>query len=149
MGTGEAGGYTTVGGSVPQSPSHLHTPPVIYKVGIYGWRKRCLYLLVLLLLCTVIINFALTVWILRVMDFSVVRSHISFSDKEAQVIIIVCTVIVCNTLRANMRFNGCQTDSTVNEIWNSVVLVVHPFVVNKNLIKTGLGDCLIPVQNDS
>lgn len=71
MGTGEAGGYTSVEGSVPQSPSHLHAPPVIYKVGIYGWRKRCLYLLVLLLLCTVIINFALTVWILRVMDFSV------------------------------------------------------------------------------
>ncbi|XP_071846857.1 zeta-sarcoglycan-like isoform X2 [Apostichopus japonicus] len=71
MGTGETGGYSSVGGSAPQSPTHPQLPPIVYKVGIYGWRKRCLYLLILLLLCTVIINFFLTVWILRVMDFSV------------------------------------------------------------------------------
>lgn len=41
-----------------------------YRIGIYGWRKRCLYLLVILLLAMVIMNVALTVWVLRVLDFS-------------------------------------------------------------------------------
>ncbi|XP_062329722.1 gamma-sarcoglycan [Osmerus eperlanus] len=42
----------------------------IYKIGIYGWRKRCLYLFVLLLLIILVVNFALTIWILRVMWFN-------------------------------------------------------------------------------
>ena len=45
----------------------------IYKIGIYGWRKRCLYLFVLLLLIILVVNFALTIWILRVMWFNTVR----------------------------------------------------------------------------
>ncbi|XP_068382724.1 gamma-sarcoglycan isoform X2 [Eschrichtius robustus] len=42
----------------------------VYKIGIYGWRKRCLYLFVLLLLIVLLVNFALTIWILKVMWFS-------------------------------------------------------------------------------
>ncbi|KAM6180196.1 gamma-sarcoglycan isoform 1-T2 [Erethizon dorsatum] len=42
----------------------------VYKIGIYGWRKRCLYLFVLLLLIILVVNFALTIWILKVMWFS-------------------------------------------------------------------------------
>ncbi|XP_077197813.1 gamma-sarcoglycan isoform X2 [Paroedura picta] len=42
----------------------------IYNVGIYGWRKRCLYLFVLLLIIILVVNFALMIWILRVMWFS-------------------------------------------------------------------------------
>ncbi|KAM8785362.1 gamma-sarcoglycan isoform 2-T2 [Rhynchonycteris naso] len=42
----------------------------VYKIGIYGWRKRCLYLFVLLLLIILLVNFALTIWILKVMWFS-------------------------------------------------------------------------------
>ncbi|KAK2150515.1 hypothetical protein LSH36_402g02023 [Paralvinella palmiformis] len=45
--------------------------PVVYKIGIYGWRKRCLYIFMLLIMVTVIVNLALTVWILKVMDFSI------------------------------------------------------------------------------
>lgn len=41
-----------------------------FKVGIYGWRKRCLYLLILGLLVMVIVNLALTLWVLKVMEFS-------------------------------------------------------------------------------
>ncbi|KAK6322357.1 hypothetical protein J4Q44_G00071490 [Coregonus suidteri] len=37
-----------------------------HRQGIYGWRKCCLYLLVLLLLSTLLVNIALTIWILRV-----------------------------------------------------------------------------------
>ncbi|GAB1601764.1 zeta-sarcoglycan-like [Argonauta hians] len=40
-------------------------------VGIYGWRKRCLYAFILFLMVLVIMNLALTVWILRVLDFSI------------------------------------------------------------------------------
>lgn len=41
-----------------------------FRVGIYGWRKRCLYLLILVLLLMIIINFSLTLWVLKVMEFS-------------------------------------------------------------------------------
>ncbi|XP_056467592.1 gamma-sarcoglycan [Gadus chalcogrammus] len=44
-------------------------PDHVYKIGIYGWRKRCLYLFVLLLIAILLVNFALTIWILRVMWF--------------------------------------------------------------------------------
>lgn len=52
------------GGVVRPLPDH------VYKIGIYGWRKRCLYLFVLLLIIILIVNFALTIWILRVMWFN-------------------------------------------------------------------------------
>ncbi|CAL8376615.1 unnamed protein product [Gadus morhua 'NCC'] len=57
----------------PQS-LHLQRAPVpndvIYTVGLYGWRKRCLYFLLLLFLVTMIVNLALTVWIIKVMNLS-------------------------------------------------------------------------------
>ncbi|XP_056139457.1 gamma-sarcoglycan isoform X2 [Lampris incognitus] len=56
---------TTQDSSVPRpAPDH------IYKIGIYGWRKRCLYLFVLLLIVILVVNFALTIWILKVMWFN-------------------------------------------------------------------------------
>ncbi|XP_024118182.1 delta-sarcoglycan isoform X2 [Oryzias melastigma] len=45
--------------------------PHVYKVGIHGWRKRCLYFFVLLLMFLILINLALTVWILKVMKFTI------------------------------------------------------------------------------
>ncbi|KAJ8266852.1 hypothetical protein GJAV_G00135420 [Gymnothorax javanicus] len=45
--------------------------PHVYKVGIYGWRKRCLYFFVLLLMVLILINLALTIWILKVMNFTI------------------------------------------------------------------------------
>ncbi|KAM9836482.1 zeta-sarcoglycan-like [Aulostomus maculatus] len=51
---------------------HLQRPGcAVYPVGLYGWRKRCLYFFLLLLLVTMIVNLALTVWIMKVMNFSV------------------------------------------------------------------------------
>ncbi|XP_058482289.1 zeta-sarcoglycan-like isoform X1 [Solea solea] len=51
---------------------HLQRPgyDAVYPVGLYGWRKRCLYFFLLLLLVTMIVNLALTVWIIKVMNFS-------------------------------------------------------------------------------
>ncbi|KAM6447241.1 gamma-sarcoglycan [Liasis olivaceus] len=45
-------------------------PQYVYNVGIYGWRKRCLYLFILLLIIILVVNLALTIWILKVMWFS-------------------------------------------------------------------------------
>ncbi|XP_054651152.1 gamma-sarcoglycan isoform X2 [Dunckerocampus dactyliophorus] len=56
---------TTEGSSGPRPvPEHIH------KIGIYGWRKRCLYLFVLLLVVMLVVNLAFTVWIFRVMWFN-------------------------------------------------------------------------------
>jgi len=46
--------------------------PLTLKIGIYGWRKKCLYFFLLLLLVIVAINLALTIWILVVLDFNLV-----------------------------------------------------------------------------
>lgn len=64
-------------------PSSRRTPPLLedrtsgtasckegFRLGVYGWRKRCLYSLVLTLMIIVILNLALTVWLLKVMGFS-------------------------------------------------------------------------------
>lgn len=56
--------------------------PPPQPVGIYGWRKRCLYAFILLLMVVVIINLALTVWILRVLDFSIDGMGKLRIDKE-------------------------------------------------------------------
>lgn len=45
---------------------------VYNKIGIYGWRKRCLYGFIISLLIMITINLALTLWVLRVMEFSTV-----------------------------------------------------------------------------
>uniref|UniRef100_A0A8C6XFB1 Sarcoglycan delta n=1 Tax=Naja naja TaxID=35670 RepID=A0A8C6XFB1_NAJNA len=50
--------------------------PHVYKVGIYGWRKRCLYFFVLLLMILILVNLAMTIWILKVMNFTIVTLFI-------------------------------------------------------------------------
>lgn len=45
---------------------------VYSKIGIYGWRKRCLYGFIVSLLIMITINLALTLWVLKVMEFSTV-----------------------------------------------------------------------------
>lgn len=54
--------------------------PAPYPVGIYGWRKRCLYFFILLLLVTMIVNLALTIWILKVMNFTVVGDSLYLTN---------------------------------------------------------------------
>lgn len=43
--------------------------------GIYGWRKQCLYAVILFIMVIVIMNLALTVWILRVFNFNIVSKR--------------------------------------------------------------------------
>uniref|UniRef100_A0A673CSD6 Sarcoglycan zeta n=1 Tax=Sphaeramia orbicularis TaxID=375764 RepID=A0A673CSD6_9TELE len=63
---------------------HLQRPgcDAVYPVGLYGWRKRCLYFFLLLLLVTMIVNLALTVWIIKVMNFSVDSLLLLRSEKN-------------------------------------------------------------------
>ncbi len=76
---------TTQGDGVP-----MPVPDHVYKIGIYGWRKRCLYLFVLLLIIILVINFALTIWILRVMWFNTVRmTHLGRLCLELELVVTV------------------------------------------------------------
>ncbi|KAK3100526.1 hypothetical protein FSP39_021347 [Pinctada imbricata] len=59
-------GRHTSNGDLTQDASYRTQP-----VGIYGWRKRCLYAVILFLVVVTVINLALIVWILRVLNFSV------------------------------------------------------------------------------
>uniref|UniRef100_A0A3Q3WF15 Sarcoglycan zeta n=1 Tax=Mola mola TaxID=94237 RepID=A0A3Q3WF15_MOLML len=63
---------------------HLQRPgcDTVYPVGLYGWRKRCLYFFMLLLLVTMIVNLALTVWIIKVMNFSLDSLLVLRSEKN-------------------------------------------------------------------
>lgn len=79
-------------------------------VGIYGWRKRCLYFFILLLLVTMIVNLALTIWILKVMNFTPVREfEVSWCFIEVKRIFdmeslgVSCVNYVLNTLK-RMQF---------------------------------------------
>ncbi|VDN01579.1 unnamed protein product [Thelazia callipaeda] len=57
---------TTVIHSVAKPP----TESDIYRVGVYGWRKRCLYCFICMLTVVVILNLALTIWVMSVLDIS-------------------------------------------------------------------------------
>ncbi|KAG8014439.1 Zeta-sarcoglycan [Nibea albiflora] len=54
-------------------------------VGIYGWRKRCLYFFILLLLVTMIVNLALTIWILKVMNFTPVFYNVMRHESDDKI----------------------------------------------------------------
>lgn len=74
--------------SVPLSPPvSLSAPPAYYSptpqprvqaqnpIGLYGWRKRCLYLVIVLLVVVMLVNLGLTIWILVVLDFNTVSTQ--------------------------------------------------------------------------
>lgn len=75
--------------------------PQVYKVGIYGWRKRCLYFFVLLLMILILINLALTIWILKVMNFTIV-SH-PFTVDWVSYVCVCVNADVSVSLRGSKR----------------------------------------------
>jgi hypothetical protein len=44
------------------------------EIGIYGWRKKFLYILIILIAAFVLINAALTLWIVSMLHFSMVSN---------------------------------------------------------------------------
>ena len=69
--------------------------------GIYGWRKQCLYATVLFILIIVIMNLALTVWLLRVLDFSIVSTTATPESRRQSE--MTSTKIVGNRVLSNSR----------------------------------------------
>lgn len=68
---GSNGGGTTSVRAHPSVPAQGPVPSDRgYKLGLYGWRRRCLYVLLLFLTATVTLNLALTLFFMRVLDFS-------------------------------------------------------------------------------
>lgn len=62
-----------------QAPSHNNNQQAAVQRGdgsniIYGWRKQCLYIIIFLLMVLISVNLALTLWILKVMEISSVRT---------------------------------------------------------------------------
>ncbi|XP_060517423.1 zeta-sarcoglycan-like [Cylas formicarius] len=41
-----------------------------FRLGMNGWRKKCVYLLLTFLLMTIVINLSLTLWMIKVLEFS-------------------------------------------------------------------------------
>lgn len=56
--------------STPYEAEHSSSRNGAFLLAVYGWRKRCLYSLLLGLMVMVILNLALTLWLLKVMEFS-------------------------------------------------------------------------------
>lgn len=91
---------TTQGSSVPRP-----VPDHIYKIGIYGWRKRCLYLFVLLLIIILIVNFALTIWILRVMWFNTVcMTHLGSLTPSLSAMTIFISSVFMSPINIKTHF---------------------------------------------
>lgn len=59
--------------SLVLEPPHTNNSRSPNKIGLYGWRKRCLYLMVLVLVVMIVANLGLTIWILVILDFNAVR----------------------------------------------------------------------------
>lgn len=49
-----------------------------HNLGIIGWRKKCLFFILFILLILIVTNLALTLWILKVMEFSTVSFNTLF-----------------------------------------------------------------------
>lgn len=89
--------------------------PQVYKVGIYGWRKRCLYFFVLLLMILILINLALTIWILKVMNFTIVSHfYVLFFYMEWSVFVLM----------------NCSCRSGMSVKSNECELHKNPYVMN-------------------
>lgn len=67
-------GNSTVIGRVGTSGMANNNNTNGFHIGLYGWRKKCLYILILGLMILIVVNLTLTLWILKVMEFSSVRN---------------------------------------------------------------------------
>lgn len=68
--------------STPNSTVRVH------EIGFYGWRKKCLYFFLLLATVAIVINAALTLWIIAVLSFSMVFFHFdiySYSNSYSSI----------------------------------------------------------------
>lgn len=65
--------HDSIGSSSTSSNGKMYTTSNNFDYQIedyFGWRKRCLFMLILGLIILISINMALTLWILNVMEFT-------------------------------------------------------------------------------
>lgn len=70
------GSSTATVGNSNHSRSAVSSSEEFY-LGLYGWRKKCLYFLILSLAILIVVNLALTLWILKVMEFTTVCQNVT------------------------------------------------------------------------
>lgn len=86
-GAGGGGGVGVVGPDRGHSSHNGDANPTKsnsgFRIVLYGWRKKCLYVLVFGLMLLIVVNLALTLWILKVMEFSAVSGLIWLRQRNA------------------------------------------------------------------
>ena len=75
-------------------------------IGIYGWKKRLLYFCILLLFVVIVVNLALTVWIMVALDFSVVRETTCMQGGADARVIFVQTFSKAGCIRVMEGVTG-------------------------------------------
>lgn len=84
-----------------------------FCLGLYGWRKKCLYILILTLMVLIVVNLALTLWILKVMEFTTVRFPIQTKRKVALLIYILgILMMILLSFSAIAGWNGSIENCT-------------------------------------
>lgn len=100
---------------------------VVYTIGIYGWRKRCLYFLILLIMILAVINLSLTIWIMEVMSFNTVSVLIVF---------LYLITYQCTILTSTDQILSNAHDSTIHihshplplQLFWYTILLTHLFI---------------------
>eukprot|EP00045_Choanoeca_perplexa_P008007 m.73261 g.73261 ORF g.73261 m.73261 type:complete len:297 (+) comp14320_c0_seq2:177-1067(+) len=96
----------------------------IQRIGIYGWRKYCLYCSTLLLFCLALVNFGLMLWVIDVMELKASRAgpmHIRESSVSIRGDVEFTKGIVCN------NFSGFdQEDLTLESNQDVRLRAVEP-----------------------
>lgn len=79
-----------------------------FYLGLYGWRKKCLYFLILSLAILIVVNLALTLWILKVMEFTTVCYFIlymnTFDFHRKIYFFVVNLIIIIITIKIKILF---------------------------------------------
>lgn len=108
------------------------------KIGIYGWRKKFLYILIVIITATVIINGALTLWIIMMLNISFVWLIISYHDlfNNIKIILIFFNLEQNWEHSSDFRWN-CTRWQCIHQ-WKIVCIfniIKTSFVqINKNII---------------
>lgn len=76
---------------------------------LVGWRKKCLYGLLVLLMLLIITNLVLTLWILKVMEFTTVsKPNIRQTHSHTHTLTYIHTYTLCCCLQRIMLICSCH-----------------------------------------
>lgn len=110
------------GGNRKYDAAKPDTRPVelsIQRIGVYGWRKYCLYCSVLLMTCLALVNLGLVLWVIEVMELESNRAgpmHFRKSSLSVRGDAEFTKGIVCN------KFSGFDNNDLVLESNENVQL---------------------------